>query len=208
MQRRRTVQALRVLVAEDEASVVTALEGQLRALGCELVGPAATGREAVELAAKSRPDMVLMDIKMPDMDGIEAARMIAEQSPAPVVFLSGYFSAELLEEVVNSGGMAYLLKPASAEQLQAAFNLARKRFGEMRDLRQQVEKLKEALEARKAITRAKGILMARQGIGEEEAHRQMQKEASRRNMKLVDLARAILAASSLVSGRPGGGDSR
>ena len=189
---------LRVLVAEDEGSVVTALEGQLQALGCEVVGEAATGREAVELAGKRRPDVVLMDIKMPDMDGIEAARMIAEQCPVPVVFLSGHFNDELLAEVVSAGGMAYLLKPASTEQLQAAFNLARERFAEMRDLRRQVEKLREALEARKLIARAKGLVMARQGIGEEEAHRRMQKEASGGNMKLVDLARAILAASAFV----------
>jgi len=163
-----------------------------------VVGEAATGREAVELAGKRRPDVVLMDIKMPDMDGIEAARMIAEQCPVPVVFLSGHFNDELLAEVVSAGGMAYLLKPASTEQLQAAFNLARERFAEMRDLRRQVEKLREALEARKLIARAKGLVMARQGIGEEEAHRRMQKEASGGNMKLVDLARAILAASAFV----------
>jgi len=199
------VDALRVLVAEDEASVATALEAQLRSLGCEVVGEAATGRGAVELAAKVRPEVVLMDIKMPDMDGIEAARMIAEQCPVPVVFLSGHFSDELLEEVISVGGMAYLLKPASAEQLQAAFNLARKRFAEMRDLRSQVDKLKEALEARKLITRAKGLLMARHGIGEEEAHRRMQKEASCSNTKLVDLARAILAAGAFVGGKETGG---
>jgi len=110
-----------------------------------------------------------------------------------------------LEEVISVGGMAYLLKPASAEQLQAAFNLARKRFAEMRDLRSQVDKLKEALEARKLITRAKGLLMARHGIGEEEAHRRMQKEASRSNTKLVDLARAILAAGAFVGGKETGG---
>ncbi len=195
---------LRVLLAEDEATVATALEGHLRALGCEVVGEAGTGGEAVALARERRPDLILMDIKMPDMDGIEAARDIAEQCPTPVVFLSGHFSEQLLEEVVAAGGMAYLLKPASAAQLQAAFNLARQRFQEMRDLREQVDKLQQALEARKLLSRAKGLLMAQHGIGEEEAHRRMQKYASKRNMRLVDLARAIIAAGAVAGEDQGG----
>ena len=189
---------LRILLAEDEPAVAASVEEQLRALGHEIVGEAATGEEAVSLAAQTEPDVVVMDIVMPDGDGIEAARRIAEQSPTPVVFLSGHFDEELLEGVVASGGLAYLLKPATSGQLQAALTLARERFREMKDLRDQARRLEQALDARKLVTRAKGLLMRRHGLTEEEAHRRMQKEASRSNMKLVQLARAILAAEPFV----------
>jgi len=192
------VTGLRILLAEDEPAVAASVEEQLRALGHEIVGEAATGEEAVSLAAQTEPDVVVMDIVMPDGDGIEAARRIAEQSPTPVVFLSGHFDEELLEGVVASGGLAYLLKPATSGQLQAALTLARERFREMKDLRDQARRLEQALDARKLVTRAKGLLMRRHGLTEEEAHRRMQKEASRSNMKLVELARAILAAEPFV----------
>ncbi|UCC69284.1 MAG: response regulator [Armatimonadota bacterium] len=192
------MRALRILLAEDEPAVAASVEQELRALGHEIVGEAATGKEAVSLAAQTEPDLVVMDIMMPDGDGIEAARQIAERSPTPVVFLSGYFDEDLLQGVVASGGLAYLLKPATSDQLQAALTLAQERFRQMEDLRDQVRRLEQALEARKLITRAKGLVMQRHGLTEEEAHRRMQKEASRSNMKLVDLARAILAAEPFV----------
>ncbi len=189
---------LRILLAEDEPAVAASIGEQLKALGHEIVGEAATGKEAIDLAAQGKPDVVVMDIMMPDGDGIEAARQIAEQSPTPVVFLSGHFDEELLEGVVASGGLAYLLKPATSDQLQAALTLAQERFREMKDLGAQVRRLERALEARKLVTRAKGLLMQRHGLTEEEAHRRMQKEASRSNTKLVDLARAILTAERFV----------
>ncbi len=189
---------LRVLLAEDEATVAASVAAQIEALGHAIVGEAASGKEAVELAAQTDPDVVIMDIMMPDGDGIEAARRIAEQSPTPVVFLSGHFDQELLEGVVASGGLAYLLKPATSDQLQAALALARERFAEMEDLRDQASRLEQALEVRKLVSRAKGLLMERHGLTEQEAHRRMQKEASRSNMKLADLARAILAADPFV----------
>lgn len=192
------VGSLRILIAEDEAAVAAGLAKQFKALGHRVVGEAATGQEAVRLASEVRPDVVVMDIRMPDGDGIEAARKIADAAPVPVLFLSGHFDQELLDGVVESGGLAYLLKPASSDQLQAALALARKRFGEMTNLRDQVAKLGRALEDRKLVARAKGLLMDRHGMSEEEAHRQMQKEASRSNTRLVDLARAILAAGTFV----------
>jgi response regulator NasT len=192
------VKALRILLAEDEPAVAASVEQELRALGHEIVGEATTGKEAVSLAAQTEPDLVVMDIMMPDGDGIDAARQIAQRSPTPVVFLSGYFDEDLLEGVVASGGLAYLLKPATSDQLQAALTLAQERFRQMKDLRNQVRRLEQALEARKLVTRAKGLVMQRHGLTEEEAHRRMQKEASHSNMKLVDLARAILAAEPFV----------
>jgi len=189
---------LRVLIADDEAAVAVALAKQLTALGHTVVGEAGTGQEVVRLAAEMHPDVVVMDIRMPDGDGIEAAKRMAEAAPVPVLFLSGHFDQDLLEGVVESGGLAYLMKPATSEQLQAALALVRKRFSEMSDLRDQVSRLGETLEARKLIGRAKGLLMDRHGLTEEEAHRQMQKEASRSNTRLVDLAKAILAAGRFV----------
>ena len=190
---------LRILLAEDEPAVAASLEQQLRALGHQVVAEATTGSEAVSLSVERRPDVIVMDIKMPDCDGIEAARQIAEQYPVPVVFLSGHFDEGLLAGVTAAGGLAYLLKPATSDQLQAALALARSRFLEMQDLREQAVRLEQALEVKKLVARAKGLLMQRQGLSEEEAHRQMQKEASRSNLKLVDLARAILAAEPLLS---------
>lgn len=191
--------SLKVLLAEDEPAVAASIERQIRALGHEVIAEAATGSEAVRLAAQKRPDIIVMDIRMPDCDGIEAARQIAEQSPRPIVFLTGHFEEEFLAGAVASGGLAYLLKPATSEQLQAALTLAHTRFAEMRDLKHQVVRLEKALEVRKLVSQAKGLLMARHGLSEEEAHRRMQKEASRSNQKLVDLARAVLATEPLLA---------
>ncbi len=193
----------KVLLAEDEPAVAASVEQQLRALGHEIVAEATTGNEAVRLSVEQRPDVIIMDIRMPDCDGIEAARRIAEQCPVPVVFLSGHFDDGLLSGVTAAGGLAYLLKPATSDQLQAALTLARRRFLEMQDLREQALRLERALEAKKLVARAKGLLMQRQGLSEEEAHRQMQKEASRSNLKLEDLARAIIAAEPLLATRDG-----
>ena len=200
------MKGLRVLVAEDESIVAASLVEQLRGLGHDVVGEAATCREVVRMAAETNPDVILMDIKMPDCDGIEAAREISQRQPVPVVFLTGHFDQHLLAGAVESGGMAYLLKPAGPEQLQSALSLARRRFEEMSDLRAQVGRLEEALEVRKLLSRAKGLLMAQHGLTEEEAHRRMQKEASRANLKLAEVARAILTTSSLLAeenGAPG-----
>ncbi|MFB3880413.1 MAG: ANTAR domain-containing response regulator [Armatimonadota bacterium] len=191
-------ESFRVVLAEDESAVAASVAGQLQAMGHRVIGEAGTGEEAVKLAAECRPDVIVMDIRMPDCDGIEAARRIAEQTPTPVVFLTGYFDSELLAGATAAGGLAYLLKPASSEQLAAALELARTRFAEITDLKDHIARLNEALEARKLVARAKGILMAHHGISENEAHKRMQREASRANRKLVDLARAIISAQPFM----------
>jgi response regulator NasT len=192
-------QGLRVILAEDESAVAASVAEQLRALGHHVVGEAGTGDAAVRLAAEQRPDVIVMDIRMPDCDGIEAARRIAECSPIPVVFLSGHFDEELLAGVTAAGGLAYLLKPATSEQLQAALELAHTRFADIRDLKEHIARLNRALEVRKLVARAKGILMQRHGITEHDAHRRMQQEASRSNLKLVELARAIVSAEPFIA---------
>lgn len=191
--------SLKILLAEDESAVAISIKRQLHNLGHQVVAEATTGREAIELTARERPDVVIMDIKMPDCDGIEAAHHIAQESPTPVVFLSGYFDKELLTGVIASGGLAYLLKPVTSDQLHAAISLACTRFGEMRDLHEQSARIEQALEERKLISRAKGVIMQQRGVSEQDAHRLMQKRASRSNMRLADLARAILTANSIIA---------
>jgi AmiR/NasT family two-component response regulator len=192
-------EGLRILLAEDESAVAASLAAQLQALGHQVVGEAASGAEAVRLAVEKRPEAIIMDIKMPDGDGIEAARRIAEQSPLPVLFLSGHFDQELLAGVTQSGGLAYLFKPATADQIQAALSLARRRFAEMKGLRDQVARLEQLLEERKLVARARGLVMDRQGLSEEEAQRWLQKEATRSRSRLVEVARGLLTAAGLMA---------
>ncbi|MFB3880007.1 MAG: ANTAR domain-containing response regulator [Armatimonadota bacterium] len=190
---------LRLVLAEDEPAVAAAVGEQLRALGHRLVGEAGTGEEAVRLAAAERPDAIVMDICMPDCDGIEAAARIARTCPTPVVFLTGHFDEELVAGAAASGGMAYLLKPATSAQLRAALELAHTRFHEMVDMKEQVTRLHRALEDRKLVSRAKGVLMERHGLTEGDAHRRLQQEASRSNVKLAEVARSILAAEAVLN---------
>ena len=187
-----------ILVVDDNPINIKGISKYLNEAGFKTIS-AQSGKEALILAERYQPFAITMDIIMPDLDGIEAAREIARLSPRPIVFLSGHFDQELLEGIVAAGGLAYLLKPVTADQLQAAFSLATKRFVEMSELREQVSKLEEALEIRKLISQAKGLLMERYGITEEEAHRRLQREASRSSRKTVDIARAIITAESVAS---------
>lgn len=189
---------LRILVADDEAIRVMTLRTQLRALGFEVVAEATTGRQAVELAERCEPDLAILDIKMPELDGISAARAIVARRPIPVVLLTAYSEPELVERATEAGVFAYLIKPVSEEDLLPTILLARARFEEFRLLRQEVSDLREALEARKVIERAKGILMKRLGISEAEAFRRMQVQSQKENKKLVEIARAIVTAHGVL----------
>lgn len=189
---------LRILIADDEAIRVMTLRTQLRALGFEVVAEATTGREAMELAARSEPDLAILDIRMPELDGIAAAREITAHRPIPVVLLTAYSEPELVERATEAGVFAYLVKPVSEEDLLPTILLARARFEEFRLLQQEVADLREALEARKVIERAKGILMKRLGISEAEAFRRMQVQSQRENKKLVEIARAIVTAHGVL----------
>ncbi len=189
---------LRILIADDEAIRVMTLRTQLRALGFQVVAEATNGREAVELAARCEPDLAILDIKMPEMDGIEAARAITARRPIPVILLTAYSEPELVERATEAGVFAYLVKPVSEEDLLPTILLARARFEEFRLLQQEVADLREALEARKIIERAKGILMKRLGISEAEAFRRMQVQSQKENKKLVEIARAIVTAHGVL----------
>jgi len=165
-----------------------------------VVGPTAVGKSAVavELAERHRPDLAILDIKMPELDGIAAAQQITARRPIPVILLTAYSEPELVERATEAGVFAYLVKPVSEEDLLPTILLARARFEEFRLLQKEVADLREALEARKVIERAKGILMKRLGISEAEAFRRMQVQSQKENKKLVEIARAIVTAHGVL----------
>ncbi|MCS7172209.1 MAG: response regulator [Armatimonadetes bacterium] len=189
---------LRILIADDEAIRLMTLRTQLRSLGFEVVAEATDGEEAVRLAQEREPDLAILDIKMPGLDGISAAQRILQHRPIPIVLLTAYSEVELVERALETGVFAYLVKPVTEEDLLPAILLARKRFEEFRVLQNEVQDLREALEARKLIERAKGILMKRLGISEQEAFRRMQVQSQKENRKLVEIARAIITAHGVM----------
>ncbi len=189
---------LRILIADDEAIRLMSLRTQLLTLGMEVVAEATTGREAVRFARAHRPDVAILDIKMPDGDGIEAAREITGTRAIPIILLTAYADPPLVERAAAAGVFAYLVKPVGEEDLLPTILTARARFGEFQDLRKEVTTLSEALEARKVIERAKGILMDRLRISEAEAFRRMQIQSQRENKRLVEIARAIMTAHPML----------
>jgi len=186
--------AARILIADDEAIRLMSLRQQLVALGMDVVAEATTGREAVALARRAAPDLAILDIKMPELDGIEAARAITRERPIPIILLTAYSEPALIERAAAAGVLAYLVKPVGEEDLLPAILTARSRFAEFQQLRGEVATLGDALEARKVIERAKGMLMDRYRLSEGEAFRRMQIQSQRENKRLVEIARALLAA--------------
>ena len=148
--------SLRILIADDESIRLLSLRAQLQALGHQVVAEASNGQEAVALAKASQPDLAIMDIKMPIMDGIEAAERITQDRPMPIILLTAYSETQLVERAAQANISAYLMKPVAAEDLHPAIALALTRFRQFQALRQEVHDLREALEARKVIERAKG----------------------------------------------------
>lgn len=189
---------LRILIADDEAVRVMTLRAQLRSLGFEVVAEAGTGEDAVRLAGEHLPDLAILDIRMPDMDGIAAAEKIAQRYPIPIVLLTAYSEVDLVERASGAGVFAYLVKPVTEQELLPAILLARARFAEFRVMGSEVRDLREALEARKTIERAKGILMKRLGLSEAEAFRRMQVQSQKESRKLVEIAREIVTAQGVM----------
>jgi len=191
------VESLRILIADDDSLHVMSLRQQLEELRHRVVAEAYTGREAVLLAAEHQPDLALLDIKMPDMDGIEAARRITARQPIPILLISAHSEQELAERADQVGVFAYLVKPVTARELRPALLLARSRFHEFQLLRQEVDDLRQALETRKLVERAKGILMRRLHLSEEEAFRRLQKRSQDENRKMREVAQAIITADEM-----------
>jgi len=182
----------RVLVAEDEALIRLDLVEMLREEGYEIAGEAADGEQAVKLAGELRPDLVIMDVKMPKMDGIEAASTIAGERIAPVVILTAFSQRELVERARDAGAMAYLVKPFAKHDLVPAIEVALSRFAELHALEVEVAGLTDRLETRKLIDRAKGLLMANQGLTEPEAFRWIQRTAMDRRTTMKAVAEAVV----------------
>lgn len=191
---------MRVLVADDDPVIALALTERLRSLGHEPVGPAHDGAEAIELARASSPDLYLFDIEMPNVDGLEAAtRLSAEGLRRPVVVVTGVEDESLIERSIVTGVSAYLTKPIDTRSLQAAIGLAAARHDEFRELESEVERAQQALEDRKIVERAKGLLMSALDLSEEDAFRRLQLTARERNLRLADVAARIVEQQSLLA---------
>ncbi|WP_181641727.1 ANTAR domain-containing response regulator [Nocardioides massiliensis] len=189
----------RVVVAEDEALIRLDLVEMLAEQGYEVVGKAADGERAVELAEELRPDLVLMDVKMPKLDGIAAAERIARARIAPVVMLTAFSQRELVERARDAGAMAYLVKPFSESDLQPAIEMAVSRFAELQLLEAEVAELTDRLETRKALDRAKGVLQAQLGLSEPEAFRWIQKTAMDLRLSMRQVADGVVEHGPAVA---------
>jgi AmiR/NasT family two-component response regulator len=184
----------RVVIADDESIVRTDLKEMLTSLDYLVVGEVGDGRSAVNTARELKPDVVLMDIKMPDMDGIEAAKILTEEQIAPVVLLTAYSQKELVDRAKDAGVVGYLIKPFRESDLMPAIEVAISRFKEFQTVRQEVSDLQNALETRKLVERAKGILIDSQGMNEHEAFRKIQKMSMNTRKPMKEVAEAIILA--------------
>ena len=182
----------RVMIADDESIIRMDLREMLTNLGYLVVGEAGDGRSAVNLARELKPDVAIFDIKMPGMDGIEAARILTEEKIAPVVLLTAYSQRDLVERAKEAGVVGYITKPMRESDLTPAIEVAMARFSEFRALEKEVGDLKRTLETRKLVDRAKGILMDTQGLTEAEAFRKIQKMSMNKRRPMKDVAEAII----------------
>ena len=184
----------RIVVAEDEAISRMDLCEMLENLGYAVVGEAGDGVAAVNLARALRPDLVLMDIKMPELDGISAAETLSQERTVPVLLLTAYSDREFVDRAVDAGVMGYLVKPFLEAQLKPAIEVALERWREVRQIQQDLEETKETLETRKLVERAKGVLMDSQNLKEAEAFRRIQRLSMNSRKSMREVAEAILLA--------------
>lgn len=190
---------MRVLVAEDDPMIARGLVERLSSLGHDPVGPALDGAQAVSLARETAPDLYLFDVEMPSLDGLEAAsRLAADGLRRPVVIVTGVDDPGLIDRSIASGVSAYLTKPVDTRELQAALALAAARHAELEALEAEVDRAQQALEDRKVVERAKGLLMSALNLTEPDAFRRLQRTARERNLRLVEVARTIVEQQSLL----------
>jgi AmiR/NasT family two-component response regulator len=192
----------RVLIAEDEALIRLDLKEMLEEEGYSVVAEVGDGQQAVDQATALRPDLVILDIQMPVLDGLSAAEQIAGARIAPVIVLTAFSQRELVERARDAGAMAYLVKPFSKNDLVPAIEVARARFTEMSALDSEVKTLEERLETRKVIEKAKGVLMTDQGMTEAEAFRWIQRTAMNQRTSMKALAESILTPGTATEGSP------
>jgi two-component system, response regulator PdtaR len=189
-------ETIRVLIAEDEALIRLDLKEMLEEEGYSVVAEVGDGQQAVDRTQELRPDLVILDIQMPVLDGLSAAEQIASSRVAPVIVLTAFSQRELVERARDAGAMAYLVKPFSKNDLVPAIEVARARFAEMTALDGEVRTLEERLETRKIVEQAKGRLMEQQGLTEAEAFRWIQRTAMNQRTSMKALAQSIIAPDS------------
>ena len=183
---------LKIIIADDESIIRLDLKQMLEEAGHKVIAEATDGRQALDLTRKLYPDLVIMDVKMPNMDGITAAGIIHEENLAPVLLLTAYSQQDVVEAASSSGVIAYLVKPIKEEQLFPAIEIAISRFGDIQALEAQIARLKETLELRKLVERAKGILMELHGLNEDIAYKKLQQYAMNKRKGIKEVAQAVI----------------
>lgn len=191
---------LRVLIADDDPIIRLDLKQMLENLDYDVVAEAGDGEEAVSLARSSHPDVCVLDVKMPTMDGIEVATILTEEGIAPAILLTAYGDQELVDRAKEAGVFGYLVKPFKPSDLPPSIEVARSRFEQNRQLALEVTSLQDKLETRKAIDRAKGLLMASLGINEAEAFRKIQQQSMNLRKSMKEVAEAIILANDVAAG--------
>lgn len=190
------MRGLRIIIADNESIIRMDLRELLEEAGHTVLAEASDGRQAVELTRKHSPDLVIMDIKMPEMDGIAAARAISNDRLAPVLLLTAYSQKEIVEKAKDSGVLAYLVKPVKEANLFPAIEIAMSRFDEIKELEKELEGVKNSLENRKLLDRAKGILMDAHGLNESEAFRRIQQYSMNKRKSIREVAEMIINAAT------------
>jgi len=190
------------VIADDEPRMREFLGKAVQHLGHDVVGSVANGAELVACCREMQPDLVITDIKMPERDGIDAAAQIYSDRPLPVILVTAFHDEEFITRAGQNHVLAYLVKPIKDDQLKPAITLAMARFEEYEELRKEAEDSRQALEDRKQIERAKGILMKRAGLDEADAFRRLQKHASSKRVRLVEIARSVIAAEETILDTP------
>lgn len=188
----------RVIIADDEAIIRQDLREMLTNLGYLVVGDVGDGRSAVSQARELKPDLVIMDIKMPDMDGIEAAKLLTAEGIAPVLLLSAYSQRDLVERAAGAGVSGYVIKPFDETNLLPAIEVVLARFREYQEISKEASRLEERLATRVAVDRAKGILMDKQGMTEQEAFRNIQRMSMNSRKSMREVAEAIILAHQMT----------
>ena len=186
------MEKLRVMVVEDEYLVLMGLSSIVKELGHSVVAEAMNGEEAVRVAQEKKPDIILMDINLPGIDGIEAANTINRKTNIPTIMITGYSDRESIRRANEASVLAYLVKPVSRRDLQPALEIAVSRFKDIEGLKKEVQQTKTELENRKTIEKAKGIIMKHKNMDEQQAFKWMQQESRNLNMKLIKLAEKVI----------------
>ncbi len=186
------MRALKIVIADNESIIRMDLKEILEEAGHEVVGEATDGAKAIDLTRKFKPDLVIMDIKMPEMDGIAAAKVISNDKIAPVLLLTAFSQKEIVDKAKDSGVLAYLVKPVKESNLFPAMEIAMSRFEEIEQLEHELDDVKNSLEMRKILDRAKGILMDAYSLSESEAYRRIQQYSMAKRKTIKEVAQAII----------------